>query len=430
MTEESPREIAVRVLGRRETASHYVEQLLDGELSRHRLSPPDRGLCQELVFGMTRWQRTLDWLLARKTGGRTQNVTIRHLIGLGLYQMFWLQRIPDHAAVHETVELGKRLGFGARAGFLNGVLRSYARERDQTKILLEELKNSDPALGYSHPEWLVKKWEEQWGREQMLKLLQWNNSPAPTFARLNRLKADIQGLEDRWSKEGVEFDARSYDWVEPQLVFEMRSHPPLAESESFQDGYFYVQDPSTLLAVAQLSPRSDETILDLCAAPGGKTTFIAQLMRNRGRIIACDAQPARLQMVRENCARLGVTCVETPDALETAAEFDRILVDAPCSNTGVLRRRVDLRWRVQPAEIARLRKSQLALLTQAALRLKAGGVMIYSTCSMEPEENQEVVKEFLSAHPQLQMESERQLLPFVDNVDGAYVARLKKQIKP
>src|SRR5215469_14450215 len=149
--EESPREIAARVLVAREKGSQYVEQLLDRELAGHRLSTADRRLCQELVFGITRWQRTLNWLLARKTGGRAQNVTIRILVELGLYQMFWLQRIPDHAAVHETVELGKRLGFGQRAGFLNAILRGYAREREQTKLLLEELKQSDPALGYSHP---------------------------------------------------------------------------------------------------------------------------------------------------------------------------------------------------------------------------------------------------------------------------------------
>jgi 16S rRNA (cytosine967-C5)-methyltransferase len=427
VTEESPREIAVRVLAHREKTNLYVEQLLDRELAQHRLSAPDRGLCQELVFGITRWQRTLDWLLARKTGGRNQNVTIRFLVELGLYQMFWLQRIPDHAAVHETVELGKRLGFGARAGFLNAVLRGYARERDQTKLLLEELKQSDPALGYSHPEWLVKRWEERWGREETLNLLQWNNSPAPVFARVNRLKTDFAGLEDRWRKEGFEFEERNYDWVEPQLVFELRSHPPLAESESFQDGFFYVQDPSTLLAVEQLSPQPGETILDLCAAPGGKTTYIAQRMENRGRVVACDAQPGRLKLVQENCARLGVTCVETANLPENGVQVIRILVDAPCSNTGVLRRRVDLRWRVQAAEIARLRKAQLALLAQAAPLLKPGGVLVYSTCSMEPEENQEVAKEFLAAHPEFHLDAERQLLPFTDNVDGAYVARFKKQ---
>ncbi len=426
MNEESPREIAVRVLGRRAKGGQYVEQLLDGELARHPLSPPDRGLCQELVFGITRWKGTLDWLVARKTKGRNQNTTIRLLLQLGLYQLFWLQRIPDHAAVHETVELAKRLRFGARTGFLNAILRGYIRERDQTRAALEELKQSDPSVGYSHPSWLVKRWQDRWGHETTAHLLQWNNSPPPVFARLNRLKTDFAGLADQWHKEGVEFEQRSFDWTGPELVFELRSHPAFADCESFQDGLFYVQDPSTLLAVEQLAPQPGETILDLCAAPGGKTTFIAQLMGNRGRIVAHDLQPGRLKLLEENCQRLGITCVQTAEAPETFAQFDRILIDAPCSNTGVLRRRVDLRWRVQPAEIERLRKGQLALLGQAALRLKPGGLLVYSTCSLEPEENEEVVKDFLAAHPQFKLEAQRQLLPFKDQVDGAYVAKLRK----
>lgn len=425
MSEESPREIAVRVLTHREKTGQYVEQLLDRELASHPLSPLDRGLCQELVFGMTRWQRALDWLVARKTDNRAQNATIRILLHLGLYQLFWLQRIPDHAAVHETVELGKRLGFGHRAGFLNAILRGYIRERDQTRVILEDLKQTDPALGYSHPAWLVQRWQDRWSREQTAQLLQWNNSPAPVYARLNRLKTDFPGLANRWREEGIEFEQRSYNWTEPDVVFEMRSHPPLGDCKSFQAGMFYIQDPSTLLAVEQLSPQSGETILDLCAAPGGKTTFIAQRMENRGKIIACDVQPSRLKLVEENCARLGVTCVQTSDAPDPSVGFDRILVDAPCSNTGVLRRRIDLRWRVKPEEIERLRKGQLALLNQAAPQLKPGGLLVYSTCSMEPEENQGVIQEFLAAHPQFALEGERQLLPFADHVDGAYAAALR-----
>ena len=229
------------------------------------------------------------------------------------------------------------------------------------------------------------------------------------------------------------------DWLEENLVFELKSHPPLASLESFRDGWFYIQDPSTLLAVRELAPQPGETILDLCAAPGGKTTFIAQLMGNQGRIVAQDVSEDRLQLIRENCLRLGVTCVETvvvipagvqalacsPSTLKRELQlFDRILVDAPCSNTGVMRRRVDLRWRISPEEIERLRATQLDLLKLAATKLKPGGVLVYSTCSLEPEENSEVVKEFLREHKYFQLESERELLPFVDNVDGAFVAKL------
>jgi 16S rRNA (cytosine967-C5)-methyltransferase len=213
------------------------------------------------------------------------------------------------------------------------------------------------------------------------------------------------------------------------LVFELESHPPLASLRSFRDGLFYIQDPSTLLAVRELDPRPGENILDLCAAPGGKTTFIAQLMQNRGRIAAQDIEATRLELIRENCARLGVTCAETsiaPSGIieNPAKKFDRILLDAPCSNTGVLRRRVDLRWRVSSEEIERLRGAQVALLRQAAPRLKPGGTLVYSTCSLEPEENAAVVKEFLGENAKFKLERERELLPFVDGVDGAYVAKL------
>jgi 16S rRNA (cytosine967-C5)-methyltransferase len=417
--DENPREIAIRVLRQRRPLGDYVEKLLERELARHALSSQDRALCQELVYGVVRWQSTLDWLVARKTSPRTQNIAIRALLHLGLYQLFWLDRIPDHAALNETVELSKRLGFGPRAGFINAVLRGYSREREKTRQALEALKKSDPPVGCSHPSWLVERWQANWGMEHTATLLAWNNQPPPTFARLNALKSDAAKLMARWRQEGVGFVERQWDWTGPGSVFEISSHPSLAELGSFQEGWFYVQDPSTLLAVRQLDPQPGETILDLCAAPGGKTTLIAQRMGNRGRIVARDNHPERLKLLEENCRRLGATCVETSPA---SGLFDRILLDAPCSNTGVLRRRVDLRWRIQPAEIERLSKAQATLLSKAAPELKHGGRLVYSTCSLEKEENKGVVETFLATHLDFRLESERQLLPFVEEVDGAYVA--------
>jgi 16S rRNA (cytosine967-C5)-methyltransferase len=225
----------------------------------------------------------------------------------------------------------------------------------------------------------------------------------------------------------VEYDFVTHDWTGENLAFELKSHPPLNSLGSFRDGWFYIQDPSTLLASALLGAQPGETVLDLCAAPGGKTTFIAQLMNDEGKIVAHDISEERLKLVRENCARLGVTCMETvsPSTFNLQpSTFDRILIDAPCSNTGVLRRRVDLRWRISPDEISRLQKTQLELLQVAAARIKSGGTMVYSTCSLEPEENSGVIQEFLAEHSSFKLESERQLLPFADNVDGAFVARL------
>jgi 16S rRNA (cytosine967-C5)-methyltransferase len=429
LNNEKPRQIAVRVLRDRMAGGTYTEDLLERELGTVRLSPADRALCQELVYGIVRWQTPLDWLVTRKTEGRTQKDLLRILLQLGLYQMFWLDRIPNHAAVHETVEMAREFGFGPQTGFINAVLRGYARERVETQKLLADLKISQPPIGWSHPEWLYQRWLSRWGAEKTAQLLAWNNTPPPTFARVNGLKTDAAKLTAQWETRTVKFTPRQFDWVEDGLVFQLDSHPPLAGLRSFQEGLFYIQDPSTLLAVMELNPRPGESVLDLCAAPGGKTTFIAQRMQNRGHITAQDAQPDRLELIRENCARLGVTCVETSIApagvlTNPAKKFDRILVDAPCSNTGVMRRRIDLRWRIRPEEIPRLHAEQLSLLTRAAPRLKPGGTLVYSTCSLEPEENAEVVKEFLAAHPQLRLERERELLPFADAADGAYIAKI------
>jgi 16S rRNA (cytosine967-C5)-methyltransferase len=424
---QNPREIAVQVLQRRQ-GGEFVENLLDSALERARLSPADRGLCQELVYGIVRWQATLDWLISRKTRTSAPKPLLQDLLRLGLYQIFWLDRIPNHAAVNETVELAKRNRLSAQAGFINAVLRGYLREFDTTKALLADLKVNQPHLGYSQPQWLIDRWEKRWGRDQTLRLLEWNNSPPKSFARVNTLKADAGKLLTQWRDENVDYDFVRYDWIEENLVFELKSHPPLARLPSFQQGLFYVQDPSTLLAVKALEPKPGESILDLCAAPGGKLTYMAQLMNNEGKLVAHDLSPDRLKLVEENCARLGVTCVQQilPSTLNTRPStlFDRILLDAPCSNSGVMRRRVDLRWRITPDEISRLRAIQLELLNQAASLLKPGGTLVYSTCSLEPEENQELIGDFLSVHTAFKINFERELLPFAGGVDGAYIARL------
>jgi 16S rRNA (cytosine967-C5)-methyltransferase len=422
---QKPREIAARVLGQRHHRAEYTENLLERALASAGLSPADRGLAHELVFGVIRWQATLDWLIARKTQNRPQKMSLQDLLRLGLYQIFWLDRIPAHAAVHETVEQAKRTGFGPQAGFINAVLRGCLREVEEIRRQLTELKTAQPALGYSHPEWLVTRWQTQFGPDRCRQLLEWNNTPPKTFARLNSLRTDATKLIEAWRAENVDYDFVTRDWTGENLAFELKSHPPLTTLASFQQGWFYLQDPSTLLASRELNPQPGESILDLCAAPGGKTTFIAQLMNNEGCIVAHDIAPDRLKRVEENCQRLGITCVETTSTLDPRpSAFDRILIDAPCSNTGVLRRRVDLRWRIQPTEIERLRATQLELLRQAATRLKPGGTLVYSTCSLEPEENSQLVQQFLATQPKYKLENERQLLPFVDSVDGAYVARL------
>jgi 16S rRNA (cytosine967-C5)-methyltransferase len=431
VTFEKPREIASRVLLQRENGQDYVENLLEAALNGSRLGAPDRGLLQELVYGAVRWQATLDWLITRKTSGRTQKAGLQILLRLGLYQMFWLSRIPDHAAVNETVEIAKRMGFGAQSGFVNALLRGYLREREETERLLQELKHTDPALGYSHPKWLCDRWENHFGRENLIRLLDWNNTPPLTYARVNTSRAEPNKLREQWVREKVEAKLIPIEWASDTLVYELQSFPPLSTLPSFVGGSFYVQDPSTLMAVAELNPQPGETILDYCAAPGGKTTYIAERMKNQGTVIAHDTSSDRIKLLEENCARLGVTCVQTalPSTLGSgpSTRYDRILIDAPCSNTGVMRRRVDLRWRIRESELVRLRTAQLQLLRDAVPRLKPGGTLVYSTCSLEPEENSEMVREFLKEHPAMHLQRERTLTPWENNVDGAYVARFVRQ---
>jgi 16S rRNA (cytosine967-C5)-methyltransferase len=409
----------------------FIERLLDAELETVPLSPPDRGLCRELVFGCVRWERALDWLIARRTDGRPQQPSLQILLRLGLYQLFWLDRVPDHAAVNETVELARQSGFAPQSGFINAILRGCLRERDVLRRELDNLKATRPAIGWSHPDWLWERWSARWGAADAARLLAWNNTPPPTLARVNTLKTDAGRLLERWRlAEGVEYDLFQRDWCGENLVFELKSHPPLARLGSFRDGWFYVQDASTLLSVRLLDPQPGDSVLDLCAAPGGKTSFIAQLQGNAGPILACDNAADRFRLLTENCQRLGVTSV-TPQLLgdtwpvaQGVRQFDRVLVDAPCSNSGVLRRRVDLRWRLRPEEIERLCRTQRALLELAAPRVAPGGVLVYSTCSLEPEENGGVITAFLNRYPHFRLETARELIPFTDRVDGAYAARL------
>lgn len=425
-----PREIAIRVLAGDKSPDHFIEDRLAIALAKHPLSPPDRSLAQEIVYGVVRWKSLLDWQIARKTRPRAQNPLLQNLLRAGLYQLFWLDRIPAYAIVHETVEIAKNLGLGAKAGFLNAVLRAYEREKDATRAQIKELRQTRPALAASHPDWLFERWKQQWGFEQAVALMDWNNVPPLTFARLNSMLSNATDLESAWSSEGVGFQSRSWDWTRAESLYELTNHPPLPHLPSFKQGKFYVQDPSTILAVHALAPLPGETVLDLCAAPGGKTTLIAQRMRNQGHLIAEDTQADRLDRIRENCQRLGVAGVEirqTPpvDSPPCLGHFDRILIDAPCSNTGVMRRRVELRWRISRQEILRLAEAQLHLLLRAAPMLKSGGTLVYSTCSLEAEENGEVIRQFMEKSPGFQLKEERQLLPFRDGVDGAYVARLR-----
>ncbi len=419
------------MLTERARKAEFVELLLEDGLSAAGLSTVDRAFCRELVFGVVRWQAALDELISRKASRGKPPAEVRDILRLGLYQLFWLERVPDHAVLNESVELTRAAGFGRQSGFVNAVLRGYARERVETEALLEELRNSTPAIGWSHPDWLVEKWQRQFGETTTNALLEWNNKPPPAFARVNTLRVDAARLLESWRlKEDVSYDLVTRDWLPENLIFELKQHAPLPSLESFRNGWFYVQDPSTVLAATIVNPQAGESILDFCAAPGGKTTLIAQLAADKARIWAQDLSTSRLKLLRENCHRLGVSSIarifmaNDREAIVGSERFDKVLVDAPCSNTGVMRRRVDLRWRIKSEVLQQLGDTQLTLLQQAADFVKPNGRLIYSTCSLEPEENCQLIERFLQSRDGFSLDYERQLTPQIDRVDGAYVAAM------
>ena len=432
MLGKKPRQIALQSLLRSQQTHRAVEPILSLEFRSAELSPADTGLCRELVSGGVRWRRLLDWLIERATEGREQRPVIREILRLGLYQIFFLSRIPEHAIVDESVRLAKAENCLGQAGFINAMMRRFLREKEQITGDIADLQKARPALGQSHPDWLYERWEERWGREKTIRLMEWNNQPAPTCARVNRLLTDPQRLAKRWEDEGVEVSPIDCDWAATGDLFHLRKHPPLESLGSFSDGLFYVQDPSTLLSVSLLDPQPGQAVLDLCAAPGGKTCHIAERMKNEGQLSALDIRESRLKLLRENCDRMRVTCATLGQADETTAgeaKFDRVLVDVPCTNTGVIRRRLDLRWRLSPGQTKRLADEQLQLLVRAAAHAKPDGQLVYSTCSIEPEENEQIVARFLEVNPGWQLAAERSLHPVENHTDGAYAARLTQQAK-
>ncbi|MCE2826926.1 MAG: 16S rRNA (cytosine(967)-C(5))-methyltransferase RsmB [Verrucomicrobium sp.] len=421
----SARSLALDILLQRESPGDFLEHRIDGLAGMHALSEADRRLAREIAFGVLRNRSVLDHLVALRTDGRPQRPVLRGVLQSGLYQLLFLDRVPDHAVVNEAVLLARQRGFSAQAGFVNAVLRGVARDREACRRDLEAFRRSDPALGWSHPAWLVERWAGVLDPVAVQRLLAWNNAAPATFARVNRLLTTPQDLMARWRSEGVEATPVAVDWAAPGTLVVL-------------DGGFYVQDPSTLMAVHLLDPRPGQRVLDLCAAPGGKALAMAERLRPGGGVVAHDSHPGRLDLIRENVRRLGAgALVAVVDRLGDPAvgaldgpsgpaseRFDAVLVDAPCSNTGVLRRRVELRWRLRPDEIPRLAAEQLRLLEAAAARVRPGGVLVYSTCSLEPEENDQVVEAFLRRHPGWAETARRRLHPAVDAVDGAFAARL------
>jgi len=369
-------------------------------MEKTRPGPLDKAFITELVYGTLRTLNTLDWIIQQHIRQPLSKQTpwIRNILRLGVYQIMHMDRVPAPAAVNEAVNQARRFGHAGSVKFVNGVLRNILRSAEEINFPdLEANPAGHISVRYSHSRWLVEKWIELLGVRETIDLCLADNQPPPLTVRANTLKTGRNDLLALLREMGLQADKSRYA---PEGI-DLRHTGGLQGLAPFEEGLFQVQDEGSMLAGHAVGAVPGALVIDAAAAPGGKSTHLAQIMRDRGTVIACDIHPHKLKLIKDNCRRLGITCISTveADARSIGERYrnkaDYVLLDAPCSGTGVLRRRPDLRWRKVPGRLPGLVALQRELLDSAAQCVKPGGVLVYSTCSVLPEENINQVRDFL-----------------------------------
>ncbi len=367
------------------------------EEARQGLDGRDRAFLLELVYGVLRNRARIDWLLDRFSAQPVSRTDIgtRNILRLAAYQLLFLDKVPPSAAVNTATELAKLRG--RKPGYVNGLLRSLGRSRDSLPVP----ENADPAvrmaLLHSHPPWLVRRWMGRYGMERTEEALRRNNLPAPLCIRTNRLKGGRDELASLLEAQGATVRRTALS----PAGLEVLSSPGLTSLQAFQEGWFMVQDEAAQLVSLLVAPQPGETVLDACAAPGGKATHLAELMQDQGSVVALESDPGRIGLIDQNLQRLGSTIVR-PVRGDAAAfqegSYDRVLVDAPCSGLGVLRRHPDGRWTKTDRSIAEKQDLQRRMLRNCASLVRPGGTLVYATCTTEKEENEDVITHFLAEY--------------------------------
>ena len=447
MRKKTPRAICYDLLNRIEKKDYHPDQLLNDSFKQYRhLTQLDRAFLTELTYGILRWREKLDWSIRHFSEIPFEKIEIEtlNLLRLGLYQIEFLTRTPVSAAVNESVELAKRFRGRGGGGFVNAILRSFLRKKNDISYpKIEEDPGLYLSVFYSHPLWLVRRWIEEMGVEETLRICVLNNRISPLTLRVNTLKISREDLIKHLHARGI---YATPTHISPDGLL-LNDPPPISELPLLKEGFFIIQDEASQLVTMVLNPQAGEVILDACAAPGGKTTHIAQRMENRGVVIALDLTQDKLLLIEEMCRRLDIRIVKKlrADATQplTSLEgmaFDRILVDVPCSGFGTLRRNPDLKWRRGEEDIKRLSLVQSAILNNLSRYVKGGGVLVYSTCTVFLEENEGVIEHFLQHHPEFRVDPVHQIMPepcrpliqggYIktfpprDEMDGFFIARL------
>lgn len=442
------REIALKTLYRVNEEGAFLNAALDKSLESSGLKPVDKAFVSELVHGVVRWKLTLDYIIEKFSRMRMDKISpwILNILRLGIYQVIYIEKVPVFAACDESVKLARRYGHAGSGGFVNGILRNVVRSKDNIDYpdkTVDEVRHL--SVKHSFPEWMVKRWLGRYGFEFTSGLLRASNEPADASVLVNVLKISKESLKKRLSREGISH--RDGRYVKDALILEDAGS--VSGIREFNEGWFQVQDESSMLVGYILAPEENEFVIDVCAAPGGKAVHIAQLMKNRGLVAARDIREQKVKLIRESADRLGIDIIRTEvrDALVPDeglyGRADRVLVDAPCTGLGVIRKKPDIKWRRTEEQVEELSGLQRKMLDVCGRYVKKGGTLVYSTCTTEPEENTEVLNAFLAGNPgfspvdfsdllpagiwkETAASGFIQLYPHIDGVDGFFIARLRR----
>lgn len=444
----SSREIALKILYEIEVNQKYSNIELNKQLTKNNISPIDKHFITELVYGIIKWKLKIDWIIEHFSNIKLNKISpwIINILRIGIFQIEFLDKIPHSAAVNESVKLAKKYGHKGSVGFVNAVLRNFIR--NQNKIKYPDKSDAVQYLSvmYSHPKWMVKKWLNRYGFEFTEGLCKSNNDIPPLSIRVNTLKCTIEELKEKLKIDGVKFEDGKY-FKDCSII--VKSDRGISDLQSFKDGLFQVQDESSMLVGAIINPLPGQTIVDVCAAPGGKSTHIAQLMKNQGKIYSRDIYEHKIKLIEDNARRLGIDIILTKvfDATKLDEELvekaDGVVVDVPCSGLGIIRRKPDIKWNKQVTDKSDLINIQKAILDTASKYVKSGGVIVYSTCTIEEDENLGIVKDFLSNNKNFSLidisnyipkglvkdtckDGYIQTYPNVDGIDGFFVAKMMK----
>ncbi len=438
----------------RETAFHslltickddgYSNIVVSRTIQKGDMNDRDRRFYTELVYGTVRCLNYLDWIIG-KLSSRTINKldpVCLVILRMGLYQIFRMSKIPESAACNEAVKMARRFGNRGMAGFVNALLRNSIRRRLEFQI--PDLSENAPlhlSLTYHQPVWLVKKWIHDYGTDDTVRICQYFDSIPDLCLRTNTQRISRDELLQQLSKRGLQAVAASFS---PEGIY-LKDNPGIQSLQEIHDGLALIQDEPSQLVAHALDPQPHEVIFDVCAAPGGKTTHIAALAGPDTTVYGCDIYEHKLKLIESNARALHLTNVRTllQDACTIGDKYrekaDRVLVDAPCSGLGVLHRKLDLRWRKRAEDLQKLPVLQSRILESAAACVRPGGVLVYSTCTMNDGENSQVIQQFLQAHQEFKAENLGnlcglsqpgpfiQLLPQKDELDGFFIARLRKE---